>query len=136
MSRRPSFDYLIGLAEIERAAAAGEAAPTNKRLGAILGAKSATAGENCVRHLEKHGLISVERFHYARRFTIVATGKSTAKPKNARPPVSPQEAMAAPRGRRTYAEIAETIVPPSQRRDPCPRCGVRADVGCSHGWQP
>lgn len=30
-------------------------------------------------------------------------------------------------------EIADI---PRVWRDPCPRCGVRADIGCEHGWRP
>lgn len=25
-------------------------------------------------------------------------------------------------------------LPTPVHRDPCPRCGIRADIGCSHGW--
>lgn len=135
MTRPASFDYLIGLAEIERAADAGEMAPSNRQLAAALGAKSATAGGNCINFLERHGLIQVERFLYSRQITIVASGKSTARPKNPRPTLTQEEIMSGGRSRRTNAEMVSRP-PRAAPRDPRPRCGVRADVGCSHGWQP
>lgn len=37
-----------------------------------------------------------------------------------------------PKVRRRVGQDEQRVLPPRTHRDPCPRCGVRADIGCSH----
>lgn len=37
-----------------------------------------------------------------------------------------------PKPRRTQAEIRAATVPAVVDREPCPSCGIRADIGCRH----
>lgn len=41
-------------------------------------------------------------------------------------------------GQRKAALACDRIIPPTEPvdRDPCPRCGVRRDYGCSHSLAP
>lgn len=39
-----------------------------------------------------------------------------------------------PRPKRVRVRVTVESLPPRVDRDPCPRCGVRADVGCNHGY--
>ena len=131
MSRPPRFDYSLGLRAIEYAVAAGERAPTNVQLAALMGAKSATAGATCIASLEERGLIVVHRFHHGRTITLTRTGASTA------PPPNPQPRRERPkRNSHCFVPQRVTEAPSPVFRDPCPRCGIRADVGCAHGWVP
>jgi hypothetical protein len=34
------------------------------------------------------------------------------------------------------AGIPAEQLPPRVDREPCPRCGVRSDIGCHHSWRP
>lgn len=55
------------------------------------------------------------------------------------PPYKSSEAHRKRAKKRTQAEIVNDIdaaLPPAVDRDPCPRCGVRRDIGCSHSRAP
>lgn len=85
-----------------------------------------------IRHLEQNGLIRVERKGYIRRATIVSTGRRTDW--------SPPLAKKRQRSGFVHHVNAEAFSDDALarlrvERDPCPRCGVRADVGCSHRGQ-
>ncbi|RYG88020.1 MAG: hypothetical protein EON59_05650 [Alphaproteobacteria bacterium] len=126
---------------LERAADNGLACPTNSEICAIIGAASTTAGVNALARLQRAGHIRVERFQIARRVTIAATGKATfvapgydvphwrdrdaqyCKPK----PVSKRLCGIRSEPRQIEAEIPRPVF-----RDPCPRCGIRGDIGCEH----
>mgnify|MGYP001810191755 CR=1 FL=1 len=73
-------------AAFERAARTGSESPTNLDLAIMLGLTSPGSIPNYVQALEAAGRIRVERFHRARRVTIVATGQATH--------VSPQRQIA------------------------------------------
>ncbi len=67
-------------AAFERAARNGAVAPTNLELAMMLGLSSPGSIPNYVGVLEAAGLITVQRFHRARRVTIVESGLSTHVP--------------------------------------------------------
>jgi len=110
------------LAVLTRAAAVGDAAPSNDALAVACGFKSDAAPVNVLRRLERMGLVVTERGPCGRRFTIVATGARTAWGRAV--------------GERVdfSRETADESAAAAQRvdRDPCPRCGVRRDIGCGH----
>lgn len=197
------------LSALAAAASRGEACPTNAQLADLLHMISTSSACGIVTALERRGLIKVERFGAARQVTIVATGKATSRPANARPhwrlrpqtgeavsgadlvgairakaselgqsvrqfaaPLSPDvakwlsqtEQAVTPKPHtieRVRALLAGELVepPPANNfqksprsepihqadrsprgadipapidRDPCPRCAVRADIGCHH----
>jgi SOS-response transcriptional repressor LexA len=72
---------------IERLALAGEACPTNEEIAERFGLSCPKAGLYRLRRLERDGLIEVERFHRARRVTVLRSGLSTfvSEPAAARP---------------------------------------------------
>jgi hypothetical protein len=132
-------DMTEALRLIERAAEHGERAPSNDTLAGALNAASPSAGADCISRLERAGIITVRRFHNARQITIVATGKSTAEPTCKTPHHSAGKTRVRPkRLTRAPEEVPLAIfdAPKVRLRDPCPRCGVRADLGCAHGWSP
>lgn len=63
---------------IARAAAAGEACPSNDELATIIGKQSASSIPPRLAHLVRRGLIEISRGNCRRVVTIVATGRSTA----------------------------------------------------------
>lgn len=68
------------LEAFDRAARNGVEAPTNLDLAMMLGLSSPGSIPNYVAHLEQAGRIRVERFHRARRVTIVESGLCTHVP--------------------------------------------------------
>jgi hypothetical protein len=134
----------VALALIEAAAEAGEQAPSNDAIAEAIGAASVQSAIRVVHHLAERGLITVRRFHAARQITIVRTGKATRAPigqtvhwrdrPDYRPKPRPKVPVPHSAGRVGDEPPLPAIMPP--RRDPCPRCGVRGDHGCRHGWQP
>lgn len=100
--------------------------PRNQEIQDHFGFGSAVSASHLIAELEEMGLIAVARGPNTRNVTIIATGKQTAlrwdvanKPKI------------------TEAERKKLQVPTPRRftaidRTPCPRCGVRADIGCQH----
>jgi len=121
---------------LTEAATAGKRCPKNAELVEMVGLHGAATGPHILRKLEQLGHISVERFQCSRVVTIVKTGLSTAGNPNATPHWRDVD-----RGRanRTYMNARPTVrntpaFDPSLYvyRDPCPRCAVRADIGCKH----
>lgn len=134
MSRRVDISrYMPALALIEAAANEGRRAPSNDAIADALGTVSSQTGAKAVEVLEAAGLITVKRFQASRQITVVATGKTTAMPLNQTPHWRTRERRnyRSPE-RRSYSEIAATVVPPERRVEPCQHCGVRSDVGCRH----
>jgi hypothetical protein len=79
--------------------------------------------------LARRGLIAVERGANTRVVTILGTGLRTAGEARGervnRGPSTTRRAGLDP--------ASDPPLPPrGPERDPCPRCGVRADVGCGH----
>lgn len=127
----------IVFAALEQAANNNLPCPSNADLAELIGAVSNTGGVNAVAALERKGLIQVQRFAIARVVTIVATGKKTLYSGSNNPhwrlPGHLPPARPDSRKRREKPVVAVTeVLPPIVNRDPCPRCGIRADIGCAH----
>lgn len=141
MSTRARFidPETVALRLIEAAASAGVACPSNETIAHAIGAASVSTGARLVQVLERRGLIRVDRFGMARRIEVVATGDSTAAIEGA-PHWSARGVRKAPPRPRPAPNFGEPDrrfrgLPPVDRfvdRDPCWRCGVRADLGCRH----
>lgn len=70
---------------IRKAAGEGIQMPSNDDIAAELGLQGSSTVPGIVNRLEARGLIKVDRYQRSRRVTIVATGESTAMPKNTSP---------------------------------------------------
>ncbi len=90
---------------IFNAAERGEVCPLGLDIEMMIGAISTSMGPKMVRKLEEKGLIEVQRFQKYRIVTIVATGRTTA-----RPPSMHVDRPHVPRGMRSNAP------PPSDRK--------------------
>lgn len=141
----PAEARRIVLAAITRAANAGTRCPYNGELADMIGGMSPTAGLNIVAALEKQGLIKVERFGAGREVTVIATGKKTFYDGVRNPHwriamdnrAVPIHVVQRPRAGKAADELPdENNLPPRIDREPCPRCGVRADIGCDHRRAP
>lgn len=117
---------------VERAANAGAACPSNLDIAQAIGAKSISSGPKALERLEKRGLIKVERGATSRVVTILATGKRTAGTVTKRHWSVRGVVKSAPQNKPAEQIFREER--PAVYRDPCPRCGVRGDIGCQHGW--
>lgn len=70
---------------LQRAAASGSECPKNEELMDLIDASSTSCVPGIMERLEAQGLIRRETFQRSRRVTIVASGQSTATPRNAAP---------------------------------------------------
>lgn len=96
------------LEAISAAADAGQKCPSNYDLCDLIGANSTSRVVDIMARLQKRGLIRVERFSYARRVTIVATGKATV-----------HNGSTAPHWRDAGARpVKQRVAPPSLRPAP------------------
>lgn len=138
------------LAILAQAAAADRECPSNNELADKVGFSSASGPSMALTALEREGKILVERFGSGRRVTICATGARTAYAGSERPhwrlrqatadEISQRAEIRRERARQRSSARAAGCTPdldppiPETRvdRDPCPRCGVRADIGCAH----
>jgi hypothetical protein len=119
------------LALITEAVEANKPCPSNPQLARAVGLRAASFGHRAIERLRQAGLITVEHGPCARVVTIVATGGRTA----GEPGKQHWRGRASTGGFRRRAEPVGpplSSLPPPVHRDPCPRCGVRRDVGCSH----
>lgn len=127
---------------IERAAAAGAPCPSNNTLCSLIGLASVGATANVVSRLEQRGLIRITRFQSGREVTIVSSGQSTARYHGKR---TPHWRITGADGHIYRAQKVRAdampfdrpeILPDPVHRDRCPRCGIRADIGCGHSLAP
>ncbi|MCW2763371.1 MAG: hypothetical protein JWR85_3572 [Marmoricola sp.] len=106
------------------AADARKPCPSNADLSDIAGFQRQQSAGVSLARIEKAGLIQIDRVSNGRTIRIIATGQR----------ISTARYIAV---ERRYAQrrpaFPETL-PPVVLRDPCPRCAVRADHGCAHGW--
>lgn len=112
------------------AAEAGAVCPSNTEFADHI--NDSYAGEYLAL-LERRGLVRVDRGRGVRVVTINATGKSTAWA-----PFHPNQGKRAP-GAKDMRGAGYRGDPPAHllvSRDPCPRCGVRSNVGCRHSRAP
>jgi len=124
---------------LERAANAGKECPSNNDIADALGCASCSCGPRVMNRLEAAGLISVQRGGQSRVVTICATGKRTAGDVGAvhwrfRPENKHRRHEQSVSPLRARARLEQEPEPLMLRveRDPCPRCGTRADIGCAH----
>jgi len=132
------------LARLEKAAANNLPCPSNNELAELLDAASVSTPVNVLARLQQKGTIQIERFATSRIVTICATGKSTYgdRSKAAHWRVTGAKNPGAYTGRgRTPSRVPAVIRKAGRTdestltfvsRDPCPRCGVRRDIGCRH----
>lgn len=118
MARALSGNRELVFAAINAAAEDDMPCPTNLDLNRIGGGGS-RFGCLTIDWLQKRGRIEVENHGNRRRIKITATGKRTAFDRS-----GPAE-----------VRVFDSL-PPRVNRDPCPRCGVRADIGCGHTQAP
>lgn len=119
----------------------GLACPTNNELCELLGYDSPAAPARIIKQLENRRLISVERGQVTRVITVLATGDRTAGQVGQAHwrqlhPGKPRNKPHANDRNERQQRLAEMEAKPRVERDPCPRCGVRADVGCRHDRAP
>ena len=117
----------IVYAELVRAALAGEPCPTNRALGIVLGMSSTFPGMMAMRRLTAAGRIRVDSEKGSREVYIIEPGLTLLSIKRQDGVQRDAEAAVA----RARAEAREPL-PPVIDRTPCFRCGIRADIGCSH----
>lgn len=119
---------------IEQAASLGEPCPKNETIAVAIGYSSVSASCRVLNRLEANGLIHVERGAINRVVTILATGKRTAGVVHHQhwrfqtDRVPPPPSAPKPYKPRQPALLSH----PAINREPCSRCGVRADYGCQH----
>jgi len=111
----------IVLRTLRRAAEVGARCPSNSELTEAAKLTNKNSMTAVLNRLERAGQIMVIRRSNIREVTIAATGKVTSSMTKA--------------SMRRYTARQLADVPPARVfRDPCPRCAVRPEVGCSHGW--
>jgi hypothetical protein len=147
MRRKSGQSEQIVFDAIVRAAHDGRPCPSNAVICDLTGASSVSHGALIISRLEKRGMIVVTRFQCGRDVFVPSIGKSTTSDGSSRTPhwrllgAGHRKARAgASRARKTKAEMAAIMVdridddrlPAGVFRDPCPRCGTRADYGCAH----
>lgn len=125
---------------IARAADNREVCPSNEHLAAVIGAASTASAVRYLSDLEKEGFIEIQRYACSRIVRIKASGKQTAGQAGnphwrdigdglLRPRLAPGKTV-----KTRSADIAQESPAVQVRvdREPCPRCGTRADIGCRH----
>lgn len=143
---RQTPDDVIYNALVE-AARRGRRCPTNGELAHLIGAQSASTSVTVLARLSRAGKVIVYSGNNQRVVDIPAFGIGTvglmpgthwrerrgqpltthARPSREEPTPEPIERDVAAK-KLTALEIEERVV----SRDPCPKCGVRGDIGCKH----
>ncbi|QEH79920.1 hypothetical protein EIK56_17985 [Sphingomonas sp. C8-2] len=130
LQQRRMSELLAMLSEVARK---GAPCPNNTEIQDRIDLSNGSEVQPLFHRLELAGVIKVERTGCSRRVTIVETGMTTGW-------------TAIVRGRPGYAGVRgpgdshfpiegfRGDLPPERYldRDPCPRCGVRGDLGCAH----
>lgn len=119
MGLTPALRRVFSL--VEQAADKGQPCPTNEAIAAHMGIKSIGTASGYLSHLQRLGVIRLDRGQNARVVTIRATGRQTSG-----------EPGPVHISRRRVAEHRQAPLILSAHREPCPRCGVRPDYGCRH----
>lgn len=112
------------LAIFVQAAERNERAPSNLYITEQLGLTCEKAVTRFVTELSRAGLIEVRFSNQYRTIKIIATGKTTLPDPRSKKNIEKQV-------RREFVEIPvrrKTVID----REPCRKCGVRADIGCRH----
>lgn len=108
----------------------GAVCPTNFELADLAGVSCISTLNRATRNLADAGLIRIRTMPgNGRIVTIATTGHRTATPPPPAPDAPPRRYL---RGSNAPI-IAAQPLPPRVDRQPCPRCGTRGDIGCTHG---
>lgn len=121
--RAPDESEAMVYNEMVRAARAGEACPSNTMLCKVLGATSVATPSRLVKRLAARGRLSVKGYANGREIHIPEIGMTLLSASSRRF----LDHGETPAPRREMAEPTMAVF-----RDPCFRCGVRADIGCEH----
>lgn len=126
---------------LHRAAERGDKCPSNIDISFAVGLSSPASATRILQRLEEKNLIEVYSGQCSRVVKICGSGKQTAgptprahwrnRPENARR--RKWRYMPKDIGRVPEPEPSasfQALIPVN--RDPCPRCGTRRDIGCSH----
>jgi hypothetical protein len=135
--KRPDPRLAVVLGMLVDAAEGGKPCPNNEVICDKVGLSSPAASSPMLVALENADLIRVERAGGNRRVQIIATGKWTGWTEIRRGTGRLVGRVTSPTGADRAIAIYRGHIPDSARvhREPCPRCGVRADVGCRHSGQ-
>lgn len=130
---------------VRSSAEAGEECPKNETLAAVIGSASVSTPVRMLARLQKARRLVVHSYQSS-RVVEFPDGIKTKEPatkvphwrdggsKNFTPP-KPRETNRQRQERQHAAFIAREREIESLRvapRDPCPKCGVRGDIGCAH----
>jgi DNA-binding transcriptional regulator YhcF (GntR family) len=129
---------------LANAASYGKPCPTNAEIASAIGMKGTATAAGWIAKLEAEGRIEVARGHNARVVTILHSGQRTAgvvEKTHWRLVDDAKAQKAAEKTRRSKSQITAKTLPaavPLTRvyREPCPKCGVRGDIGCAHSIAP
>jgi hypothetical protein len=113
--------------ELVRAARAGEPCPSNTELSRLVGASSVATPAHSIGRMAKAGRLRVTHASNGREIHIIELDITIVSKMRTKMCIRDQQAE---RARRAASRVPPP--PPPVFRDPCFRCGVRADVGCEH----
>ncbi len=110
-----------------RAARAGAPCPSNTELCRLVGATSVATPAHSIARMAKDGKLRVTSASNGREIHIVELDVTIVSKMRTKNRTRERDTAQAER-------TAARTPPPASRvsRDPCFRCGVRADVGCEH----
>lgn len=120
---------------IESVVRAGIPMPTNEELAGKLGCSSIATPARLLSRLEAEGRVQVTRYQTARAVYLPALRASALSQRQGGRPhwryreKTQPKVEAAVKARPVAPVVAE---PARVFRDPCFKCGVRGDIGCSH----
>lgn len=113
--------------ELVRAARAGAPCPSNSELCRLVGAASVATPAHSIARMAKAGRLKVTHASNGREIHIVELDITIMSKMRTKMCIRDQQTERAIR-----AASRVPPLPPTVFRDPCFRCGVRADVGCEH----
>ncbi len=113
--------------ELVRAARAGDPCPSNSELCRLVGASSVATPAHSIARMAKAGRLKVAHASNGREIHIVELDITIVSKTRTKLSIREKQSEQAQRAA-SRAPAPEMAV----YRDPCFRCGVRADVGCEH----
>ena len=113
--------------ELVRAARAGDPCPSNTELCRLVGASSVATPAHSIARMAKAGRLKVKHASNGREIHIVELDITIVSKMRTKLNIREKQAEQAQRAA-SRAPAPEVAV----YREPCFRCGVRADVGCEH----
>lgn len=116
---------------LQEHADAGQPCPSNNSLAERFGCSTSTICEAFLA-LQRRGLIAIKRGAKSRSITISATGQELVSRFRETGAVSQKRLLVDEMVREKMRERDERAERQRTYRDPCHKCGVRADYGCKH----